>query len=88
MPKALRPFFRHDRRLFSEVSRLIYEILREFYHEAAGRQLLTGMVIAHLRFFAKRKYLALPYIRHSRPSGICSAGTRISTPDAWPSSSR
>ena len=50
MPKALRPFFRHDRRLFSEVSRLIYEILREFYHEAAGRQLLTGMVIAHQTF--------------------------------------
>jgi hypothetical protein len=50
MPKALRPFFRHDRRLFSEVSGLIYEILREFYHEAAGRQLLTGMVIAHQSF--------------------------------------
>jgi hypothetical protein len=32
------------------VSRLIYEILREFYHEAAGRQLLTGMVIAHQTF--------------------------------------
>jgi hypothetical protein len=50
MPKALRPFFRHDRRLFAEVSRLIYNILREFYHEAAGRQLLTGMVIAHQTF--------------------------------------
>jgi len=50
MPKALRPFFRHDRRLFAEVSRLIYEILREFYHEAAGRPLLTGMVIAHQTF--------------------------------------
>ena len=32
------------------MSRLIYEILREFYHEAAGRQLLTGMVIAHQTF--------------------------------------
>jgi transposase-like protein len=47
MPKALRPFFRHDRRLFAEVSRLTYEVLREFYREAAGRPLLTGMVIAH-----------------------------------------
>ncbi len=36
MPKALRPFFRHDRRLFAEVSRLIYDILAEFHHEAAG----------------------------------------------------
>jgi hypothetical protein len=50
MPKALRPFFRHDRRLFAEVSRLIYDILRDFYREAAGRQLLTGMVIAHQTF--------------------------------------
>ena len=33
--------------LFAKVSRLIYNILREFYHEAADRQLLTGMVIAH-----------------------------------------
>ena len=45
-----RPFFRHDRRLFAEVSRLIYEILREFYHEAAGSPLLTGMVIGHQSF--------------------------------------
>ena len=42
--------FRHDRRLFADVSRLIYDILREFYHEAAGRPLLTGMVIAHQTF--------------------------------------
>ena len=50
MPKALRPFFRHDRRLFAKVSRLIYDTLREFYHEAAGKPLLTGMVIAHQTF--------------------------------------
>ena len=42
-----RPFFRHDRRLFAEVSRLIYAILAEFYHEAAGRPVLTGTVVAH-----------------------------------------
>ena len=50
MPKALRPFFRHDRRLFCEVSRLIYDIVGEFYHEAAGRSLLTGIVVAHQTF--------------------------------------
>ena len=50
MPKALRPFFRHDRRLFAKVSRLTYDILRDFYQEAAGRPLLTGMVIAHQTF--------------------------------------
>ena len=47
VPKALRPFFRHDRRLFADVSRLIYRIIDEFYAEAAGRPLLTGMVVAH-----------------------------------------
>jgi hypothetical protein len=36
--------------LFAEVSRLIYDILRDFYPEAAGRPLLTGMVIAHQSF--------------------------------------
>ncbi len=47
MPKALRPFFRHDRRLFSEVSRLIFALVSEFYREAAGRDLRTGMIVAH-----------------------------------------
>jgi len=50
MPKALRPFFCHDRRLLAEVSRVIYDILREFYHEVAGRALLTGTVLAHQTF--------------------------------------
>ncbi len=36
IPKALRLFFRHDRRLFSTVSRLIYRIIQNFYREAAG----------------------------------------------------
>ncbi|MFP4378140.1 MAG: hypothetical protein ACLFP4_13940, partial [Spirochaetales bacterium] len=27
LPKVLRPFFHHDRRLFAEVSRLIYRII-------------------------------------------------------------
>jgi len=47
MPKALRPFFRHDRRLFSTVSRLIFALIAEFYTEAAGRPLMTGMIVAH-----------------------------------------
>jgi len=47
MPKALRPFFRHDRRLFAEVSRLIYTIISEFYAAAAGKPLLSGLIAAH-----------------------------------------
>ena len=50
IPKALRSFFRHDRMLFSEVSRLIYRLMKDFYHEAAGTELMTGIVIAHQIF--------------------------------------
>jgi hypothetical protein len=50
VPKALRPFFRHDRSLFADVSRLINNLVGEFYNEAAGRSLLSGMVIAHQTF--------------------------------------
>ena len=50
MPKALRPFFGHDQRLFAELSGLIYGLINEFYETAAGRALLTGMVIAHQSF--------------------------------------
>ncbi len=50
MPKALRPFFRHDRRLFAEVSRLIYTIITEFYGATAGEPLLTGVVTAFQSF--------------------------------------
>jgi len=50
IPKALRLFFRHDRRLFSEVSRLIYRLIQDFYREAAGTELMTGIVIAHQTF--------------------------------------
>ena len=48
LPKALRPFFRHDRRLLAEVPRLNY--LHDFNAQAAGRPLLIGMVIAHQTF--------------------------------------
>jgi hypothetical protein len=50
MPKALRQFFRHDRRLFAEVSRLIYTIITEFYAAAAGKPILSGVIAAHQTF--------------------------------------
>lgn len=50
MPKAVRPFFRHDRRLFAEVSRLIYTIITEFYTAAASKPLLSGLIAAHQTF--------------------------------------
>ena len=49
-PKALRVFFRHDRRLFADISRLIFSMVHEFYHEVAGAPIQTRMVIAHQTF--------------------------------------
>ena len=49
-PKALRVFFRHDRRLFEDISRLIFSMVQEFYQEVAGTPIQTGMVIAHQTF--------------------------------------
>jgi hypothetical protein len=83
VPKALRVFFRNNRKLFADISRLIFSIIRDFYNEAAEKEIRTGMVIAHLRFFAKRKYPALPHIRHYRLLVICCAGIRIFTALCW-----
>ena len=46
-PKLLRPYFLHDRRLFSEVSRLIFAMLQRFYDKTAKRPVRTGMVLAY-----------------------------------------
>jgi hypothetical protein len=50
VPKALRIFFRNKRKLFGDISRLIFSIIRDFYKEAAGKDIKTGMVIAHQTF--------------------------------------
>ena len=46
-PKLLRPYFRHNRRLFSEISRLIFAILQRFYDRAAKRPVRTATVLAY-----------------------------------------
>ena len=73
-------FFRHDRRLFAEISKMIFAKVSDFYSEVAGKKIDTGMVIAHFRFFAKRKYLALPYLRDYRLPGICFGRIHIFMP--------
>lgn len=45
-PKLLRPYFRHNRRLFSEVSRLIFAILERFYNHSAKRPVRLAVVLA------------------------------------------
>ena len=47
IPRILRPYFRHNRRLFSEISRLIFVIIQNFYNKASNRSIKTGMVLAY-----------------------------------------
>jgi hypothetical protein len=46
-PKVLRVFFRHDRNLSGEVSRLVYRMIQSFSNEAAGRRIQSAAVIAY-----------------------------------------
>ena len=50
VPKALRVFFRNNRKLFADISRLIFSIIRDFYNEASEKEIRTGIVIAHQTF--------------------------------------
>ena len=46
-PRILRPYFRHNPRLFSEISRLIFAIIERFYTKAAKRPITSGMVLSY-----------------------------------------
>lgn len=50
LPKALRVFFRNNRKLFADITQLIFSIIKEFYKEATGKTIQTGMVISHQTF--------------------------------------
>jgi len=50
IPKMLRPFFKADKRLFGEVSRLIFSLLSEFFSLASGQELLCAMVVSYQSF--------------------------------------
>jgi len=45
LPKVRRVFFRHDKRLHGEISRLIYGLVRDFTAEAAGTPLRAAAVV-------------------------------------------
>jgi hypothetical protein len=70
VPRILRPYFRHDRRLFSDVSRVIFAIIQRFYNRAAKMSIKTGMVLAYQS--------AGEFLRAGRPHGI-----PISTASCW-----
>jgi len=50
VPKILRQYFKNDKRLFGEVSRLIFELLWGFFNLAAQRRLLCGCVASYQSF--------------------------------------
>ena len=50
IPKMLRVFFRHDRKLFAELSILIFELVQEFFNEAAGTAIENGAILAYQTF--------------------------------------
>lgn len=47
IPKFLRVFFKYDRSLFSEISKLIYSIVNDYYSELRGVSLKSGAVISY-----------------------------------------
>ncbi|MBW8003138.1 MAG: hypothetical protein FVQ80_14145 [Planctomycetes bacterium] len=47
LPKMLRVFFRYDRELFSEVSRLVFDMVQNYYNEAANTTIETAEVLSH-----------------------------------------
>jgi hypothetical protein len=79
MPKALRPFFRHDLRLFAEISRLIYTIISEFCAAAAGKPLLSR-VIATQQTFGGRLHWNPNYHCPVLEGGFDEHGTFIPVP--------
>jgi len=50
IPKVLRVFLRHDRQLFADIGRLLYDILTRYFTLAAGRNIRTAMVSSHQTF--------------------------------------
>jgi len=50
IPKILRRYFKSDKRLFGEVSKLIFSLLSEYFSLAAGQELLCAMVVSYQSF--------------------------------------
>jgi hypothetical protein len=50
LPKMLRVFFKHDRKLFSEVSRLIFDMVQDHLNEAAKTRVETAAVLCFQSF--------------------------------------
>jgi hypothetical protein len=47
VPKLLRPYFKHNRKLFADVSKLIHKIITDYYNECTGKKIITGSIISY-----------------------------------------
>ena len=47
IPKCLRPYFIHNRTLFSDISHLIFELIQDYYNEVSGQDITTGLILSH-----------------------------------------
>jgi hypothetical protein len=47
---VLRVFLRHDRELFADIGRLLFDVLTRYFTQAAGRSIHTAMVSSHPTF--------------------------------------
>ena len=75
-PKVLCIFFRHDRNLYGEISRLIYRIIQTFSNAAAGRRIQSVAVVAYASagrttpcFTRNRVFVTRNYLDHAGGRG-------------------
>ena len=47
LPKLLRPYFKNDRNLFEDVSKIIFSIINDYYNEAAKTVVKTGAIVSY-----------------------------------------
>jgi hypothetical protein len=46
-PKCSRVYFKHNRMLFSQISHLIFEMIKSYYNGVSLRQIVTGLVLSY-----------------------------------------
>jgi len=50
VPKLLRPYFKYDKNLFEEVSKIIFSIIRDFYNGIGKTTIKTGIIVSYQPF--------------------------------------
>jgi hypothetical protein len=66
LPKLLRPYFKYDRNLFEDVSRIIFSIIHDFYNETAKTTVKGGAVVSYQSYGDLMRW---------NPCSSCTAGT-------------